>query len=95
MIQVEKKNIVGILHTQGRSFEMLELNPWKHEKISVILREHSFQFLVVVDDFAQPVIVGRGDYLIVPLIETYERDVNYLVEGDIEANTENPTRIVV
>lgn len=86
MVQVEKKEIKAILHTQGHTFELLDIVPWKHSDIHFLLREHSFQFLVIVNDFAQPIVVGREGFLIVPLIEPYERDVNYLVEGDTETD---------
>lgn len=82
MVQTEKKQIKAILHSQGHSFEMLDVLPWKHNDLHFLLRESSFQFLVVVNGFAQPVIVGRSGFVITPLIEPYEIDVNYLVEGD-------------
>lgn len=72
--------IVGVLHSQAHSFSMLDLAPQKRAEIPHSLQEHVLVFQCVVEGFAQSVIVARGDFMITPLLEPTELEVNYYIE---------------
>lgn len=84
MIITEKKNIVGMLLTQGQEYEMLDLYPRVGRDLPFLLRENSFEFYVVVEGFAQYIIVSRGSFAIIPFLETVERQVKFVVESEEE-----------
>ena len=90
MIITEKKNIVGTLLVQGREYGLLDLYPWKHNELPFLLRNDAFQFLAEVEGFANPVIVGKGSFVIIPYLEPVEIDVRYIVGGDEESEIEIP-----
>ena len=85
MIIKEKKEIVGMLLTQGQEYRMLELYPRVGRDLSFLLRESTFQFYVVVEGFAQYIIVSRGNFTIIPLLEPEEQDVQFVVEREEES----------
>lgn len=72
--------VVGVLHSQGHSFSMLDLAPQKRAEIPFSLQEHVLVFSCVVENFAQVVIVARGDFMITPLLEPKELEVNYYID---------------
>ena len=77
---IEEKQIVGKLLVQGEAFDMLDLYPQRHAALPWLLREHAFEFLVVVNGFAQPIIVGRESFAIIPYIFPETKEVNFHVE---------------
>ena len=84
MIITEKKEIVGQLLTQSHEYEMLDINPTRARSVSFLLRESCFEFYVVVEGFAQYIIVSRGSFAIIPYLEPVEWQVKFLVEGEDE-----------
>ena len=82
MIITEKKEIVGMLLTQGQEYEMLEINPRAGRDLSFLLRESSFEFYVVVYNFAQYIVVSRGSFAIIPYSVPEVQDVRFIVEGE-------------
>ena len=84
MIITEKKNVVGWLLTQGQEYPLLDLYPRVGRDLPFLLREHSFQFYVVVEGFAQYIVVSRGSFAIIPLLEPDEQEVRFVVEGEEE-----------
>ena len=82
MIITEKKEVVGQLLTQSQVFEMLDINPTRARSLSFLLRESCFEFYVVVEGFAQYIIVSRGSFVIIPYLEPVEWQVKFLVEGE-------------
>jgi len=88
MIITEKKDVVGTLLTQGEEYDMLELYPRNGRDVPFLLRESSFEFYVVVEGFAQYIIVSRGSFAIIPLLEPVEWSVKFFVEGEEEESEE-------
>lgn len=84
----EEKEIIATLLVQGKEYPVLDLHPAKRNEIPFILREHTHQFLVIVEGFAQPIIVGRNSFVILPLLETYTETVRYFVEDEEEAQAQ-------
>jgi len=81
---IEEKLIVGKLLVQGEAFDMLDLDPQRHNKLTFLIRESCFEFLVVVNGFAQPIIVGRQSFAIIPYMEPEKKLVSYYVEDEEE-----------
>ncbi len=84
MIIKERKEIVGKLLTQGHVFELLEINPRAGRDLSFLLRESSFEFYVVVNGYAQYIVVSRGSFAIIPYSVPEVQDVGFIVEGEEE-----------
>jgi hypothetical protein len=85
-IITEKKPIVGKLVSQGCSYNLLALKP-SVPGVSALLREYGLQFYVVVEGFAQHVVVSKASFLIVPYPEPEIEDVKYVIEeSDTESN---------
>ncbi len=82
MIIKEKKEIVGMLLTQGQEYRMLEINPRVGRDLPFLLRESSFEFYVVVYGFAQYIVVARGSFAIIPYLIPEIKDVGFIVEGE-------------
>jgi len=94
-IHKEEREVVGMLYSQGQEFELLELNPSIPRELSLIMREHTFRFFVVGDDFAQYIIVGRENFVIVPYLMPKTRNVNFLILDEIEnVHTDETYKIV-
>lgn len=85
----ENKEIVGNLFVGDHKFPMLALDPTRHNNWSWLVKEHAFEFYVVnVDGFAQYVLVGRDNFLIVPALEVSEQEVKFIMDDDIESGQE-------
>ena len=82
MIITEKKEIVGMLLTQGQEYEMLEINPRAGRDLSFLLRESSFEFYVVVYNFAQYIVVSRGSFAIIPYSSPEVKEIGFIVERE-------------
>ena len=82
MIITEKKNVVGWLLTQGQEYPLLDLYPRVGRDLPFLLREHSFQFYVVVEGLAQYIVVARGSFSIIPYLIPEIKDVGFIVEGE-------------
>lgn len=80
-VMAQRKEIVGTLYAQGQKFDLLDLHPTKHNDWPWLIREHGFEFYVVVDGFAQYIMVSRGSFLIIPDLEPSHMDVKFLVEN--------------
>lgn len=75
--------VVGVLHSQGHSFSMLDLAPQKRAQIPLSLYERSLVFYCVVDGFAQNVVLSQNSsFLITPLLEPTELEVKYYIETE-------------
>lgn len=84
--------VVGELFSQGRSYGMLDLAPLKRAKeVPFSLQEYSLIFSCVVDGLVQPLVVSRGNFLIVPFLEPTELEVMYYIE---DTESELPLHIV-
>ena len=92
-IQEEKKEIVGLLLVQGQEFEMLDLYPQKHTDLPFWLKEHCFQFYVVVEGVATYIIVAREGFAIIPIFPPVTTTVKFFVEEDEEVNSQIQKRI--
>lgn len=86
-IHEEKQEVVGVLYTQGQEYGMLNILPSNTRGLHFLYRESAFEFYVIVEGFAQYVIVSKGNFLVVPLLNTVRRNVKFLVE-DKEAHAE-------
>lgn len=84
----EVHEIKALLLVQGTSYPMLEMEPRLTHKLHFLLRENCFQFLVVHQGFAQNIIVGKQSFAILSVLNPYELDVKYIVEGK-----EEPTQL--
>lgn len=83
-IHEEKKTVVGVLYTQGQEYDMLDLLPSHSRNLPWLYREHAFEFYVVVEGFAQYVIVSHGNFLVVPLLSGVQRTVSFLIDEEEE-----------
>lgn len=92
----ENTPIVAKLLAQGESYLMLDIMPHKHNELPFLLREHAFQFLVVVKGFAQPIIVSRNSFVIIPLLAPMNMLVKYYQEDkeDEKEKSERDARLV-
>jgi hypothetical protein len=98
---IEEKEIVGKLLAGGEAFDMLDLYPYRHtgfaSPIPFVLREHIFEFLVVVKGFAQTIMVSRSNFVIIPYLVPKIEEVEYSVEGEKEEEldeSKDPTSFV-
>lgn len=94
-IMTEDKQIVGQLLVQGQAFDLLDLFPRKHPELPWLLKEHTFEFLCVVRGFANPIIVGRNSFAIIPFLEPKTKSVQFYVEQDEETKIEMPITVVI
>lgn len=90
----ETHTIKANLLVQGTSYPMLEVEPRRHHELHFLLRENCFQFLVVHQGFAQNIIVGRQSFAILPVLESYELEVNFIVEDKEEQPETNLINVV-
>lgn len=81
---IETHEIKAHLLVQGNSYPMLDVNPHKHNELHFLLRDHVFQFLVVHQEYAQPIIVGKQSFAILPVLTPYQMNVKYIVEDWIQ-----------
>lgn len=95
VIMIEEKEIVGKLLAGGEAFDMLDLYPHRHASMPWLLREHTFEFLVVVNGVAQPIIVSRDNLVIIPYLVPQKKNVEYMVEEKEEPELEQLDNDVV
>lgn len=85
-IITQTEQIDAKLLAQGQSWKLLNLLPDKRVNINGVLNDYVFQFRVVnAEGFAQPILVSRSSFAIVPLLEPEVMEVKY---HDVDAKEE-------
>lgn len=81
-IHEEKKEVVGVLYAQGQEYDILDLLPSNTRSLPWLYRENAFEFYVIVEGFAQYIIVSKGNFLVVPLLSPVQKTVSFLIEEE-------------
>lgn len=76
----EKKEIQGLLLTQGQEYPLLSLSPNVRASLPYGLKDHCVEFLIVQDGVARPLIVSRSGFAILPLLLPVEVVVQFMLE---------------
>lgn len=78
----EQVEIKAKLLAQDQAWDMLDILPQKHSEVPFLLREYVFEFRVVVQGFAQTIIVSRNSFAIILYLEPVMETVKYYVEEE-------------